>query len=192
MSKIILKQATPADWAKTVLADFNAFLLDHAAAEKKAAGMAISMLSHYPDRVELVTAMADLAVEEMIHYREVVKIIHSRGQITCKDEKDLYVNQFRKSLRKTSDKYFLDRLLIGGIIEARGTERFGLVAEALEPGTLKDFYHTITRSEQQHQDLMVDMALLYFDAATVDQRLQQLITIEAAIVAQLPLRAALH
>ncbi len=46
------------------MADFDSFLLDHAAAEKKASGMAVSMLSHYPDRVELVAAMADLAVEE--------------------------------------------------------------------------------------------------------------------------------
>ena len=40
------------------MADFDSFLLDHAAAEKKASGMAISMLSHYPDKVELVAAMA--------------------------------------------------------------------------------------------------------------------------------------
>ncbi len=174
------------------MADFDAFLLDHAAAEKKASGMAISMLSHYPDRVELVNAMAELAIEEMTHYREVVKLIHSRGLITTKDEKDPYVNQFRQSLRKGSDEYFLDRLLIGGIIEARGAERFGLIAKALEPGQLKNFYTSISRSEERHQDLMVDLALLYFPEQTVLQRLQQLIEAEAKIVANLPHRAALH
>ena len=81
MSKIELGFQTPSSWADVVLTDFDAFLLDHAAAEKKASGMAVSMLSHYPDRVELVQAMADLAIEEMTHYREVVKIIHSRGNI---------------------------------------------------------------------------------------------------------------
>ena len=192
MSKIKLAYATPAEWTQTVLADFDLFLLDHAAAEKKASGMAVSMLSHYPDRIELVSAMAELAVEEMIHYREVVKVIHGRGNITTKDEKDPYVNQFRKSLRKDSSSYFMDRLLIGGIIEARGAERFGLIATALEPGQLKNFYQSISQSEQRHQDLMVDLAFLYFDQATVDQRLQELIHIEAEIVAQLPLRAALH
>ena len=192
MSKIKLGYTTPAEWTTAVLQDFDAFLLDHAAAEKKASGMAVSMLSHYPDRVELVSAMADLAVEEMTHYREVVKLIHSRGHITSKDEKDPYVNQFRQALRKGSDEYFLDRLLIGGIIEARGAERFGLIADALEPGALKNFYTAITRSEQRHEDLMVDLAQVYFDATTVEQRLQELIAIEAEIVAQLPLRAALH
>jgi tRNA-(ms[2]io[6]A)-hydroxylase len=192
MSKITLDYATPNEWTKAAMADFDAFLLDHAAAEKKASGMAVSMLSHYPDRVELVEAMADLAVEEMTHYREVVKIIHSRGNITSKDSKDPYVNEFRGALRKNSDEYFLDRLLIGGIIEARGAERFGLIAEALEPGKLKNFYISITRSEIRHLDLMVDLAELYFDKAIVDQRLKQLITIEADIVAALPFRAALH
>ena len=46
--------------------DFDRFLLDHAAAEKKASGMALSMVSHYPDRTRLVAAMTDLAVEEMV------------------------------------------------------------------------------------------------------------------------------
>jgi tRNA-(ms[2]io[6]A)-hydroxylase len=150
------------------------------------------MLSHYPDRVELVTAMAELAVEELVHYREVVKFIHARGNITAKDAKDLYVVEFRKAMRKDSDLYFLDRLLIGGIIEARGAERFGLVAEALAPGKLKNFYLSIPRSEQRHQDLMVDLALIYFDGDTVAQRLDQLIRIEAEIMSAQPHRAALH
>lgn len=192
MSKVKLGYNTSPEWTKTVLADFDRFLLDHAAAEKKASGMAVSMLSHYPNRVELVTAMADLAVEEMSHFKEVVKLIHDRGNIINKDEKDPYVNQFRKALRKGSDEYFLDRLLIGGIIEARGAERFGLIAEALEPGQLKSFYTAITRSETRHLDLMIDLAYLYFDDTVVDQRLAELIDIEANIVAQLPLRAALH
>ena len=192
MSHFKLASKTPAAWVATVLADFDAFLLDHAAAEKKASGMALSMLSHYPDRVELVAAMADLAVEEMIHYREVVKIIHSRGNITASDEKDAYVNEFRKSLRKGSDDYFLDRLLVGGIIEARGAERFGLVAEALPEGPLKTFYTSISRSEERHLDLMFELAYSYFDRSVVDQRLALLADIEAAIIARQPLRAALH
>ncbi len=192
MSKIKLAYATPPEWTATVLDDFDTFLLDHAAAEKKASGMAVSMLSHYPDRVELVTAMADLAIEEMTHYREVVKLIHGRGLITSKDEKDPYVNVFRQSLRKGSDDYFLDRLLIGGIIEARGAERFSLIAEALPKGKLKTFYTAISRSEERHLDLMIDLAYGYFDSAIVEQRLNELIAIEAKIVATLPYRAALH
>ena len=192
MSKIKLAYATRPEWTTAVLDDFDTFLLDHAAAEKKASGMAVSMLSHYPDRIELVTAMADLAIEEMTHYREVVKLIHDRGHVTSKDEKDHYVNAFRKSMRKGSDEYFLDRLLVGAIIEARGAERFGLIADALPAGKLKTFYKAITRSEERHLDSMVDLALLYFDSTIVDLRLQELIITEAEIVAKLPYRPALH
>lgn len=187
-----LLYATPDAWTQTVLGDFDRFLQDHAAAEKKASGMAISMLSHYPDRVELVATMAELAVEELTHYREVVKWIHRRGALTVADEKDPYVTRFRESIRGGSEVYLLDRLLIAGIIEARGAERFGLVAEALEPGPLQNFYRSITRSEERHFELFLQLARLYIDPAEVDERWQELLNVEASIVRKLPLRAALH
>ena len=137
---------TPPAPIDAVMADFDSFLLDHAAAEKKASGMAISMLSHYPGRVELVAAMADLAVEELSHYREVVKWIHRRGLLTAADEKDPYVLAFREAIRRGKEAYLLDRLLTASIIEARGAERFALVAQALEPGPLKNFSRSIAHS----------------------------------------------
>jgi len=192
MTSISLRFNTPKAWVDTVLADFDQFLLDHAAAEKKASGMAVSMLSHYPDKKNLVIAMADLAIEEMSHYREVVKLIHQRGHITGKDEKDPYVIEFRKHLRNGKEEYFLDRLLVGGIIEARGAERFGLIAEAVEDQQLKQFYQSITRSEERHNDLMVELALEYFNQEEVESRLDELLAIEANICEALPIRACLH
>ncbi|WP_183410192.1 tRNA isopentenyl-2-thiomethyl-A-37 hydroxylase MiaE [Litorivivens lipolytica] len=189
---ITLRYQTPSEWTETVLADFDHFLLDHAAAEKKAAGMAISMASHYPDKPELVEAMAELAVEEMSHYREVVKLIHSRGGLTAADERDPYVNQLRKHLRKGSEAYFLDRLLLGGVIEARGAERFGLIADAAEDGPIKRFYTSISRSEERHRTLFTDLAHRYFPADTVVQRLDEWLKLEAEIAARQPIRAALH
>ncbi len=187
-----LLYATSNAWADTVLADFDRFLQDHAAAEKKASGMAVSMLSHYPDRIELVSAMADLAVEELTHYREVVKWIHRRGGITAADEKDPYVIRFRECLRRGSEVYLLDRLLTAGIIEARGAERFALVAQALEPGPLKTFYQAIARSEERHYELFKELAQRYFAQDVVEQRWDELLEYEAQIVRTLPLRAALH
>ena len=174
------------------MSDFDSFLLDHAAAEKKASGMAISMLSHYPDRVELVAAMADLAVEELSHYREVVKWIHQRGLQTVADEKDPYVLAFRQSIRKGREEYLLDRLLSASIIEARGAERFALVAEALEAGQLKKFYQSIARSEERHYELFLELAGKYLDQGMISRRWDELLDIEAAIVRELPIRAALH
>jgi tRNA-(ms[2]io[6]A)-hydroxylase len=192
MPDLPLRFATPTAWTEAVIADFDSFLLDHAAAEKKASGMAISMLSHYPDRVELVAAMADLAVEELTHYREVVKWIHRRGLLTAADQKDPYVLAFRDHMRQGQEVYMLDRLLIASIIEARGAERFALVAQALEPGPLKTFYQSIARSEERHFELFLELAEKYLPQDMIEVRWNELLDAEAAIVATLPIRAALH
>jgi tRNA-(ms[2]io[6]A)-hydroxylase len=187
-----LRYRTSQAWLDAVMADFDSFLQDHAAAEKKASGMAISMLSHYPDRVDLVAAMADLAVEELSHYREVVKWIHQRGLITTADTRDPYVLAFRQAIRQGRDVYLLDRLLTAGIIEARGAERFALVARTLPESALKKFYQSIARSEERHYTLFLALADKYFPQSTIEQRWGELLDVEAEIVADLPIRAALH
>jgi tRNA-(ms[2]io[6]A)-hydroxylase len=174
------------------MADFDSFMQDHAAAEKKAAGMAISMLSHYPDRLELVAAMADLAVEEMTHFREVVKWLHRRGLQTVADRKDAYVLALMDTIRKGRDVYLLDRLLTASVIEARGAERFGLVAGALDDAPLKRFYRSIARSEERHFEQFLTLAQRYFPVETVTSRWQTLLDLEAEIVTRLPVRSALH
>ncbi len=187
-----LRARSPQAWVDAVMANFDAFLLDHAAAEKKASGMAISMISHYPDRIELVNEMADLAVEELVHYKEVIKVIHERGLQLAADTKDDYVNSFRLHMRKGSELYFLDRLIIGGIIEARGAERFGLIAEALEEGRLKNMYKAIANSEKRHYSLFIELAELYFDKALVQQRAEELLDAEHEIMLAQPIHAKLH
>ncbi|NIB42030.1 tRNA-(ms[2]io[6]A)-hydroxylase [Pseudomaricurvus alkylphenolicus] len=187
-----LRHATSDLWTQTVINNMDDFLIDHAAAEKKASGMAISMLSHYPDRTRLVKAMIDLSIEEMTHFREVVKIMTERGLQLAADEKDPYINEFRKAMRKGSEPYFLDRLLTAGIIEARGCERFGLVGEALPAGQLQDFYRLIAKSEAKHNTLFIDLAGLYFSENQIAERMDQLLDLEADIVSKLPIRAALH
>ena len=161
---------TPDAWLKTVLENFDTFLQDHAAAEKKAAGMAISMISHYPNRTMLVEAMVDLAIEEMAHYREMIKILHARGLFLTADTKDTYVNQLRRLLRKDSNDYFLDQLLLAAVLEARGAERFGLVANALTDPALKKTYTVIAQSEQRHYALFLSLAQHYFNSSLVEER----------------------
>ena len=189
---IELKFKTPAAWTEGIINAMDAFLPDHAAAEKKASSMAMTMVAHYPDKPELVTAMVDLAVEELSHFRSVVKLMHERGLTLLADEKDAYVNALRRTIRKGTAHYFMDRLLIAGIIEARGAERFGLIAEALPDGELKRFYRSIARSESEHQDLFLHLAENYFDAQEVRTRLHELLEVEAVIVSELPIRTALH
>lgn len=187
-----LLNQTPEKWIDVVLKEFDTFLVDHAQAEKKAAGMAISMLTHYPDKVALVKAMADLAVEEMAHFREVIKLMQKRSLQLCPDEKDPYVNALRNHIRKGKEHYMLDRLIIASIIEARGCERFGLIGEYHTDIEMKEFYRQIAESEGNHYELFIDLAKLYFENTIVDQRMEELLNIEANIISDLPIRAALH
>jgi len=177
---------------EAVLKDFDAFLLDHANCERKASATALTMVSHYPDRKELVDAMIALAREELEHFQQVYERIAERGLILAADTKDPYVGRLSQEFRKGSDAYFLDRLLVAGIVEARGCERFGLIAQALPPGPLKEFYRDIANSEARHRGLFVRLARVYFDEATVDERLDQLLSIEADVVRTLPPRPAVH
>ena len=187
-----LKFKTPAIWTDGIVEAMDVFLPDHATAEKKASSMAMTMVSHYPDKPELVSAMIDLALEELSHFRAVVKLMHARGLKLLPDEKDLYVNSFRRLCRQGDAEYLMDRLLIAAIIEARGAERFGLIAKALPAGELKRFYDSITRSELTHKNLFLQLAEKYADPIQVQKRLDELLIAEAEIVSGLPIRLALH
>jgi tRNA-(ms[2]io[6]A)-hydroxylase len=187
-----LRTETNPAWVDVVLSDFDAFLLDHAACERKASATALKLVSHYADRTVLVRELIPFAQEELEHFARVMQIILDRGLVPTRDEKDPYVGAMLKWVDRGSDAFFLDRLLILGIVEARGCERFGLVADALQPGRLKDFYVDITRSEARHHGLFVRLAREYFRADRVERRLSELLDAEADLVATLPLRPAIH
>lgn len=187
-----LKEKTSRAWLDAVMADFDGFLLDHASCEKKASGMAISMISHYPDKAELVKEMLNLAIEEMSHFRDVVKIILDKNLEPAADSKDEYVNRLLKAMDKGKEAYMMDRLLISSIVEARGAERFGMIAAELPDGKLQKFYQAITDSESRHYLMFLSMAELYFKEEAITPRLNELLEIEAEIIRTLPYRAALH
>lgn len=174
------------------MGDFDAFLRDHASCEKKASGMAMNMASHYPDQPRLLNAMVDLAVEELNHYREVIRIMLNRGVTPGPDVKDPYINRLNQCVRKGPANFLLDRLLIGAIVERRGAERFALIADALKDEPLKKFYQAIAASEARHWELFYDLALTHCNPAEVATRFAELTLLEADIMQAQPLHAALH
>ena len=189
---VTLLSTSPSEWLDCVLEHFDDFLIDHAACERKASAVATSMICHYPDKKQLVMEMADLALEEMSHYREVLKLIAARDITLTPDTKDPYVNELRNHVQRGRASYFLDRLIIAGIVEARGTERFSMIAQAHTEPAMKTFYQRLTESEARHQQMFIDLACHYIDTETVHKRLSELQVIEADIVDSLPIRAALH
>ena len=62
--------------------------------------MAMSLVAHYPDKKKLVSSMIDLAVEELNHFRQVMRLLEDRNLIVTADEKDPYVNEMRTHVRK--------------------------------------------------------------------------------------------
>lgn len=184
--------ATPQDWIDCVCGDFNAFLADHASCEKKASGMALNVASHYPDQPQLLNAMVDLAVEELTHYREVIRLLLRRNIAPTADQKDPYVNALNTEIRRGSENYLLDRLLVGAVVERRGAERFGLLAGALEEPELRKFYAAITASEERHWILFIDLAMQHCPPELVWPRFNALQQLETRLISSLPLRPALH
>ncbi|HIO66752.1 MAG TPA: tRNA-(ms[2]io[6]A)-hydroxylase [Flavobacteriales bacterium] len=190
---IDLKCETSPEWVKTVMADFDTFLLDHADCERKASAMAMSFIAKYPDRKEIIPELIETAVEELEHFQLVFDVMLKRGvDVGMEIEKDPYVRQLLKLSHSSGEKRFMDKLLIASVIECRGTERFKLIAEALEEGELKDFYKILWTVEAKHGNVFVKMALEYFSNEEVYSRLEELMLEEAKIVENLELRAAVH
>jgi tRNA-(ms[2]io[6]A)-hydroxylase len=186
-----VRSRTPPEWLDAVRADLGAFLQDHAACERKASATAMTLASHYRDKPELVRAMVDLACEELGHFRRVFEVIAARGGTLGADTKDLYVGHMLALVRRGPDEYLLDRLLVAGVVEARGCERFRVLAEGLE-GELGGLYREFATTEAGHAALFVRLARAYFPADAVHARLDELLEAEPGIVAKLPLRPALH
>ncbi len=185
--------STSCEWLQSVQKNFDAFLIDHALNERKASASAMTLVAHYPDRAELVEVMIELAIEELNHFKQVMKIITSRNLIIENEKKDPYVNELRRHMKKSdSEAYLLDRLLSGAVIEARGEERFCLLAENLSDQALRSFYARISASEARHFCLFLDLADKYFHRKTVEDRLSEWIEIEKLAIESLPITNRLH
>lgn len=187
-----LQVPTSPAWTQAVLADFDRFLVDHAACERKAAATGMSFVVRYPDRAELLEPMVAFAREELEHFHQVLQIVQARGLTLGADEKDPYVDRLRRWVRVGRDERLLDRLVLGGVVEARGCERFGLVRDALPEGDLKDFYAELTRCEARHAGLFLRLARHYFSAEDIDARVQDLLALEGTVIPDLELRGTLH
>jgi tRNA-(ms[2]io[6]A)-hydroxylase len=176
------------------MADFPAFLQDHADCERKASAMALSFVAKYPDRVEIIPELIETAAEELDHFQQVYAHMEKRGVRLAREiSEDPYIKALLELCHTDPQRRFLDRLLLASIIECRGAERFRLVCEAIQGDLeLKGFYHQLWTSEARHGNIFVKMALRYFDEDKVYQRLNELNKAEATIIQTLPLRPALH
>jgi tRNA-(ms[2]io[6]A)-hydroxylase len=187
-----LRLPTSAAWLGVVFADFDAFLVDHALCERKASAMGLSLVAKYPDRTAIIEPLIAFAREELEHFHVMYLILEKRGLKLGGDEKDPYVNALRRLSRSGAEELFLDRLLVPGVVEARGCERLQLVAGAIQDPELGKVYRDLARAESRHHGLFFRLARHYFSEEVVRARADELLAREAEIVRALPLRAAVH
>jgi tRNA-(ms[2]io[6]A)-hydroxylase len=185
--------ATPTDprWVEVALSDLDAVHRDHLHCERKAAQSALSLVRSYPERAELVAAVARLAHEETAHVVQVTQLLARRGVPPTWDHGDDYAAALREQVRRAEPERLLDRLLVFALIEARSAERLALLAEALPDRAAADLYRGLATAELRHRDTFLELAAATAPAAW-RARAEELAAAESAIVARLPLRPRIH
>ncbi len=187
-----LRTATSDEWRIAANSDPASVLRDHAHCEKKAATMAISLLNRYPERTELVEAMAELAEEEMSHFRMVLDKMKERAITLDRDPGDRYAQQLHEHIRKMEPLRLLDTLIVSSLIEARSCERFKLLSETVDDPDLRKFYRSLLESEARHRTTFLTLTRQYFSAEEVANRLHEFEIIEADIVTNLAHEPVMH
>ncbi len=190
---IQLRFDTKPDWAKYIVEHFDGFLQDHADCERKASSMAMSFVAKCPDKQDIIPELIETALEELVHFKQVYELMIKRGVILKHNiEQDMYIKQLIDCCRSGKDDRLLDRMIVASVVEARGAERFRLVAEELIDQELKEFYDVLWRSEFKHSDIFLRLAERYYTEEAIIERLDWFLDKEAEICSKLPNRAALH
>src|SRR6187455_3458068 len=87
-----LKLPTDPRWVNLAEMTLEEILTDHAYCEQKASTSCISLIQSYPDKVELVEALAPIVTEEWGHFRLVLAELKKRGLSLGRQRRDEYVN----------------------------------------------------------------------------------------------------
>ncbi|MCG8317475.1 MAG: tRNA-(ms[2]io[6]A)-hydroxylase [Pseudomonadales bacterium] len=156
---------TPKAWLDAAPIHLDTLLIDHAHCEKKAASTAMNLLFRYVDRRELLTKLAQLAREEMLHFEQVLEFMDKLGVDYDHLSPSRYAAGLRQHIRNDEPNRLIDTLIIGAFIEARSCERFAALAPILQenPKTqeLAKYYVFLLRSESRHYEDYLSLAEMY-------------------------------
>ncbi|MEE9349981.1 MAG: tRNA-(ms[2]io[6]A)-hydroxylase [Flavobacteriaceae bacterium] len=176
-----LKSETDKKWVDIVEGNLEQLLTDHAYAEQKAAGAAISLIINYSEETKMVQALSAHAIEEMEHFKMVHDIMVSKGMVLGRDQKSDYAKYLSKFFPKTKDRTeaLISRLLMASVIEARSCERFKVLSEHLKDAELALFFKGLLESEAGHHTMFLRFARQYQDRTIVDEKWDKLLSYEA-------------
>jgi tRNA-(ms[2]io[6]A)-hydroxylase len=188
----ILKLQLPTDprWVTLVDENLEEILVDHAYCEQKAASSCISLIVQFPERSKLVDTLTPIVAEEWEHFSRVLAQLRKRGYTLGKKRTDAYAVALGKQERKGGriERQLMDKLLINALIEARSCERFKILWKNLQDEELKQFYYELMASEAGHYVTFIKLAKEYMPEDVVKARWEELLKIEAEIIAGMEVR----
>ena len=189
-----LQLPTDPRWVNIAEMNEAEILTDHAYCEQKAASTAISLIIRFYDYPEIVSKMAELAKEEMEHFKRVHDFILQRGYQLGVERKDEYVNKLIRFIKKGSGRLqqLIDNLLMAALIEARSCERFKLLSEQIKDKELSEFYRELMESEAGHYALFIRLARNVAPRKKVDKRWAEILDFEAEVILSLENKSAIH
>ncbi|GLP96566.1 tRNA isopentenyl-2-thiomethyl-A-37 hydroxylase MiaE [Paraferrimonas sedimenticola] len=129
---------------------------------------------------EFGSAMMRLIKEEFHHFVQVLEILEQRDIPYHSLSAGRYAKGLMRCARTHEPATLVDKLIIGGLIEARSCERFAKLAPFLDD-ELKQFYVSLLRSEARH---FKDYLALANSVAgeCIDARVQYLAAKEAELI----------
>ncbi|MCI0641532.1 MAG: DUF2202 domain-containing protein [Gemmataceae bacterium] len=191
-----LLSRTPDAWAEGVLREPLALLNDHAYLEKKAAANALELLNRWPEPKcpkLWIKTLAGIARDETTHLALVCRLLEKRGGQLAKMHKNPYANELRKLVRKGQGTLeLLDRLLVSALVEARSCERFEVLGRVSRDAEFAQLYQRLEASERNHFAVFLKLTELVLPKNTVQDRWQDLLVAEAAILAAQPQGPRMH
>jgi tRNA 2-(methylsulfanyl)-N6-isopentenyladenosine37 hydroxylase len=187
-----LKHPTSKAWVEQAIAHLDTILLDHSHCERKAAGVALSLMFRYPAHEKLVRQLTAIAQEELEHFELVNQWLEQRGIAMAALPAPPYGASLNAHVRKTEPERLLDMLLVAALIEARSHERLGLLAQHCPDAELAKFYRTLMASEARHYGIYWVLANTYCNPEAVTMRLEALSVIESDILATLHPEPRIH
>jgi tRNA-(ms[2]io[6]A)-hydroxylase len=192
---LTLRSETPVEWVDLACERPLELLSDHAHCELRAANAAQALIHHHTVHTSLCDRLAALAVEEMAHFRQVLRLIEALGGRLLPGPKSPYADGLlivARKARGARDDALLDRLLVAGLIEARSLERFELLAERAPQEELRRLYRELGPSERGHAELFPRLAERLFEPSSVERRARELEQLEAQVIDGLAPGARMH
>jgi tRNA-(ms[2]io[6]A)-hydroxylase len=181
---LLWREKLPDSWLPKVRARLGEVLIDHAHLERKAATTALN-LEKYRELYSHVRELNAIAVEELQHFDQVLRLLEERGIPFGQPMRSPWINKMMAAVRKGRREQVIDHLVVCSLIEGRSCEKFQILAGGvrdLDPA-LADFYASLVESEGNHYATYQIMAR-GIDEDETRRRLDFFLNLDAELIRQ--------